>query len=153
MRDPILTPLGESQCHELSTLSTDTFQRTADLLVCSIMRRTLQTMLLGVPTLHARLRAADKPPVILDILQEVNPWPCNAPTFPKEDITKHEDPRVAEMLAVLEDDVQAMEVEEGYADKTGLFSMDRQGERAQRCRRWLFEREEKETVGQYSHSL
>jgi hypothetical protein len=36
------------------------------------MRRTMQTMVLGLPELRARLEASGKPPIMLDILQEVD---------------------------------------------------------------------------------
>jgi hypothetical protein len=61
-----------------------------------------------------------------------------------EAITAHPDPRVARMFEGLE----MGEPAEAYASKKGVFDHERLGERVERVRRWLFEREEKEIVGE-----
>ena len=55
----------------------DTVQATADLLVTSGLKRTLQTTILGFPALRKRLEAEGKPVVVLPQLQEVNDLPCD----------------------------------------------------------------------------
>lgn len=45
MKDPLLTPFGEKQCHDLAQSFPD--HESIDLLVCSPLRRTIYTTLLG----------------------------------------------------------------------------------------------------------
>ena len=109
------------------------------------MRRPLETMILGYPSLRSRLESEGKPPIILDILQEANGHPCDTPTYPVEAIINDEDP---ELRAIFKDlDWAHAEVSEGYASKKGIFDPSRVEERATRVREWLYNRPEREIVG------
>jgi hypothetical protein len=102
-------------------------------------------MILGYPSLLSRLSASGKPPIILDILQEANEYPCDIPTSPLSALVDNEDAEVKEMFQVL--DWSDVEVHDGWDSKEGIYAVDRVEERAERVRRWLFEREEREIVG------
>jgi hypothetical protein len=53
--DPVLTPTGEEQCYKLyQHLKKQPLARKIELVVCSPMRRTLQTMLLGLDDVLGR---------------------------------------------------------------------------------------------------
>jgi broad specificity phosphatase PhoE len=141
VRDAKLTPLGRLQAKHLNALTASTFQTTAELLVCSIQRRPMNTARLGYPSLHSRLAKAGKPPIVLDILQEVDDAPSDTPTYPPDDIRK--DPDFTEYLK----DVDLQGLDPMYATKEGVFHPDRVGERAEMVRRWLYDRPEREIVG------
>jgi len=136
--DAPLTDLGRQQSRELHGISRDTFQQTAELLVSSCMRRPLETMLIGYPELHARLEAEGKPPVVLDILQEVQANPCDTPTAPVEKLKEWKDGLFSSL------DFSALSPD--YASKTGIFDPIRAPERAKRVRKWLRDRPEGEIV-------
>jgi broad specificity phosphatase PhoE len=70
--DAPLTALGREQSKNLHSMTKDNIQQTADLLVSSVMRRPMETMLIGYADLQKRLEKEGKPPIILDTLQEVN---------------------------------------------------------------------------------
>ena len=125
----------------LHDLTRDTFQRTAELLVCSIQRRPINTARLGYLDLYDRLKEQGKPPIILDILQEVDDAPSDTPTYPPDDIRK--DPDFTEYLK----DVDLDGLDPMYATKEGIFHPDRVGERAVKVREWLYQRPEREIVG------
>ena len=107
------------------------------------MRRPLETMIVGYPDLLSRLSADGKPPIILDILQEVNRHACDTPTYPPEKIKNDE------TLGELFKDLDFSGLGEGYASKQGIFAPERVRERASRVRKWLYDRPEKEIVGEY----
>lgn len=106
------------------------------------MRRPLETMILGYPSLLSRLESAGKPPVILDILQEVNRHACDTPTYPPEAIKGDEE------LGHLFKDLDFSGLDPGYASKEGIFAPESVKERAARVRKWLYDRPEKEIVGE-----
>ena len=99
-------------------------------------------MLLGYPDLVSRLSARGQPPVILDILQEVNRHACDTPTYPPEAIQNDKD--LGEMFR----DLDFSGLDPGYASQEGIFAPERVKERAGRVRRWLYERPEREIVGE-----
>lgn len=138
--DAKLTPLGRTQAASLNHLSASSYQSTAELIVSSPMRRPLETMILGYPSLLSRLESAGKPPVILDILQEVNRHACDTPTYPPEAIKGDEE------LGHLFKDLDFSGLDPGYASKEGIFAPESVKERAARVRKWLYDRPEKEIV-------
>ncbi|KAJ3989543.1 histidine phosphatase superfamily [Lentinula detonsa] len=76
--DPPLTPLGRRQSEELYAQTAE-LQQSADLLVTSPLKRTLQTTIIGYRGLRARLESQNpaKPIIVLSRLQEVNDIPCD----------------------------------------------------------------------------
>lgn len=76
--DPILTELGRKQCQALHRQTKDTFQKTADYIVCSPLRRTISTAQDSFPDLISRLTrdGSDENvwPVLEPLLQEVGSW-------------------------------------------------------------------------------
>lgn len=144
VRDAKLTPLGRLQAKHLNELTHSTYQQTAELLACSIQRRPMNTARLGYPSLHSRLAKQGKPPIVLDILQEVDDAPSDTPTFPPDDI--RQDPDFTEYLK----DVDLGGLDPMYATKQGIFHPDRVAERAELVRKWLYERPEREIVGESS---
>ncbi|KAF8832212.1 hypothetical protein HHX47_DHR1001669 [Lentinula edodes] len=66
------------QAEELYSQTAE-LQQSADLLVTSPLKRTLQTTIIGYRGLRARLESQDspKPIVVLSRLQEVNDFPCD----------------------------------------------------------------------------
>ncbi|KAI0329913.1 phosphoglycerate mutase-like protein [Cubamyces sp. BRFM 1775] len=77
IRDAPLTARGREQAAALNEATKDTVQATADLLVTSGLKRTLQTTILAFPALRKRLEAEGKPVLVLPQLQEVNDLPCD----------------------------------------------------------------------------
>ena len=71
VHDAPLTALGREQAAKLHADTKDNIQQTADLLVTSGLRRTMQTAIIGYPELRKRLEAAGKPVIVLPQLQEV----------------------------------------------------------------------------------
>ncbi|ORY26137.1 histidine phosphatase superfamily [Naematelia encephala] len=136
--DAPLTELGKTQARELHNMSKDSVQRTADLLVCSPLRRPMETMLLGYPSLKSRLDREGKPVILLDILQEVGPYPCDTPTTPISAL-KAANGGIFSSL-----DFSTLSPE--YASKRGIYHPDRASERARQARRWLRDRPEAEIV-------
>ncbi|KAJ3734671.1 histidine phosphatase superfamily [Lentinula guzmanii] len=76
--DPPLTPLGRRQSEELYAQTAE-LQQSADLLVTSPLKRTLQTTIIGYRGIRARLESQNpaKPIIVLSRLQEVNDFPCD----------------------------------------------------------------------------
>ncbi|WVQ99655.1 hypothetical protein IAU59_006794 [Kwoniella sp. CBS 9459] len=136
--DAPLTNLGREQSKGLNQLSKNTFQKTAELLVCSPLRRPMETMLIGYPDLKARLESEGKPVILLDTLQEVGPYPCDTPTYPLEKLKNSN----GGMFSSLDFST----LSEDYASKTGIYDPRRGPERAREVRRWLRARPEKEIV-------
>ncbi|KAJ4392716.1 hypothetical protein N0V85_006872, partial [Neurospora sp. IMI 360204] len=138
--DPLLTPLGESQCFALR----DSFPYHDKIthLVASPMRRTLYTCLLSFQPAVERLRLQSQNDgkkgggvvVALPEVQEVSNLPCDCGSAPEK---LHEE-FDAEGLVDLE------LVQEGWQDKESPDSpwkpeMDKLKRRAEKARRWLFE--------------
>ncbi|WVQ79970.1 hypothetical protein IAT38_002071 [Cryptococcus sp. DSM 104549] len=136
--DAPLTALGRKQSKELHDITKNGVQRSAELLVCSPLRRPMETMLLGYPNLKARLDKSGKPVILLDLLQEVGPYPCDTPTHPISKLRESNDGIFSSLdFSTLSDD---------YASKKGIYHPDRGTERAKAVRRWLRDRPEGEIV-------
>ncbi|KAK6909832.1 hypothetical protein L486_00518 [Kwoniella mangroviensis CBS 10435] len=136
--DAPLTSLGKKQSRELNELTKDTFQKTAELLVSSPLRRPMETMLIGYPSLKERLDKEGKPVILLDTLQEVGPYACDTPTYPISKLKSSNDGIFSELdFSTLSED---------YASKQGIYAPENGSERAKRVRHWLRDREESEIV-------
>ncbi|WWC69952.1 uncharacterized protein I206_103896 [Kwoniella pini CBS 10737] len=136
--DAPLTYLGKTQSKELNEVTKDTFQKTAELLVSSPLRRPMETMLLGYPELKDRLEKEGKPVILLDTLQEVEAYPCDTPTYP-----------ISKLKASNNGIFSSLDfstLSEGYASKSGIYNPKNASERARRVRNWLRDREENEIV-------
>jgi hypothetical protein len=70
--DPVLTQNGRYQSDLLNYTTKHTFQKTAELLVTSGLKRSMQTMIVGYPWLRKRLEEAGTPVMVLPQLQEVS---------------------------------------------------------------------------------
>lgn len=70
VHDPKLTALGREQSKQLNDLTEDTIQPKVELILCSPMLRTLETMSIGYPSAVDRLIPEQKV-IIVDKLQEV----------------------------------------------------------------------------------
>ena len=71
VHDPQLTQNGRHQSTLLNNDTNHTFQKTAELLVSSPLKRSLQTTIIGYPVLRRRLEEEGTPVVVLPQLQEV----------------------------------------------------------------------------------
>lgn len=71
VHDAPLTLKGRHQSALLNEDTKDTFQKTAQLLVTSALKRPMQTMIIGYPLLRNKLEEAGKPIIVLPELQEV----------------------------------------------------------------------------------
>ena len=80
VHDPQLTQNGRHQSTLLNEDTNHTFQKTAELLVSSPLKRSLQTMVIGYPVLRRRLEEEGTPVVVLPQLQEVSGTPSSIPT-------------------------------------------------------------------------
>lgn len=134
LRDPLLTPLGESQCHTLSTTLPSI--STIDLIVASPIKRALYTALL---TFRAHLTANPTLRIIaLPDLQETSNLPCDTGSD----------------LAELQREFANMPIDfshmtPGWNNKTtGPYAPVARHvmARARRSRRWIAAREEKEVA-------
>jgi hypothetical protein len=94
-------------------------------------------MVIGYPDAKARL--AKEGVVVLDILQEVNGFPCDIPTYPPS--------AIASSLGGIVSDLDFSGLSEGYASKKGIFDPENVEQRAAAVRKWLLEREEDEIIG------
>lgn len=98
-------------------------------------------MIIGFQDLKSRL-PKDKI-IILDLLQECGSTPCDVPTYPSSLISAAQGGIFTDLnLSGLTNG------EEGYASKKGIFAPANVGWRADRVRKWLFDREEQEIVGE-----
>ncbi|EIW65902.1 hypothetical protein TREMEDRAFT_35661 [Tremella mesenterica DSM 1558] len=137
IRDAPLTDLGREQSIALLKRTRDGIQQTAQLLVSSPMRRTLETTLKGFATLKERLEKEGKNVVLLDILQEVEANPCDTPL------------PVSELKTTLNgifEDFDFSSISPEFTTKGGIFHPDNVEERARRVRLWLRDREEEEII-------
>ncbi|OWZ35271.1 hypothetical protein C356_05106 [Cryptococcus neoformans c45] len=136
--DAPLTTLGQEQSRQLNEATKNGVQKTAELLVTSPLRRPLETMLLGYPELKSRLEKSGKHVILLDILQEVGPYPCDTPTHPISAL-KASNGGIFSSL-----DFSALSPD--YASKEGIFAPANGVARAKLVRKWLRERPEREIV-------
>jgi len=82
--DGLLTQYGREQATNLNLLTIQNIQQTAELIVTSPLTRTLQTTIVGFPSLRAQLeaQAGSKGIIVLSRLQEVDHNPCKHSHFP-----------------------------------------------------------------------
>ncbi|KAJ3750595.1 histidine phosphatase superfamily [Lentinula detonsa] len=136
--DPPLTPLGRRQSEELYAQTAE-LQQSADLLVTSPLKRTLQTTIIGYRGIRARLESQNpaKPIIVLSRLQEVNDIPCD--TGSSRDELKQNDEFRGIDFESLEDD---------WNSKKGDFAPRSVAVRARArwVRRWLRDRPEQNIV-------
>ncbi|KAJ3771425.1 phosphoglycerate mutase-like protein [Lentinula raphanica] len=136
--DPPLTSLGRRQSEELFSQTTE-LQQSADLLVSSPLKRTLQTTIIGYRGLRARLESESpsKPIIVLSRLQEANDFPCD--TGSSKDQLRQDDEFQGIDFESLEDD---------WNSKKGDFAptTDKVRARARWVRRWLRDRPEQNIV-------
>jgi hypothetical protein len=99
----------------------------------------MQTMLLSYPTLVKRLEDQGKPPILLDIVQEVNAVPSDTPSYPVEELKNAKDGMFKHLdFSTLSPD---------YASKEGIYDPENVHQRAREVRRWLRSRDEQHIVG------
>ncbi|GAA5948190.1 hypothetical protein JCM3775_000333 [Rhodotorula graminis] len=144
--DAPLTKLGREQSRNLRNETEDDFQKDADLIVSSPLRRPMQTMIIGYAPLRERLERAGKPVVIMPELQEVNALPCDTgsdratlasdPEFTGLDLSPLEPSPTPEHWAGAS----------SWTSKEGIFAPERVEERARWVRRWLRDRSEDKIV-------
>ncbi|WWC61929.1 uncharacterized protein I303_104515 [Kwoniella dejecticola CBS 10117] len=132
-------------CEKLYETTKDTAQKTAQLIVSSPLRRTMETMLIGLKDLKDRLDAQGQPVILLDTLQEVDRKACHTPLSPAELLRCSND----EMFSSLDFST----LSEGYASKDGIFDPVNASERAKQVRRWLRDRLEREIVVVAHHDI
>ncbi|CAK9781208.1 hypothetical protein CC85DRAFT_289451 [Cutaneotrichosporon oleaginosum] len=138
IHDPSLTPVGRRQAGRLQDETIGSLQGTAQLLVTSPLRRTMETTLIAFPELKRRLEAEGKKVVLLDIAQEVEDLPCDTPLHPREELASSMDGMFS--------DLDFTGLSPDYASKQGIFDPERAAERAELVRKWLRERPEQEIV-------
>ncbi|GAA6003273.1 histidine phosphatase family protein [Rhodotorula paludigena] len=151
--DAPLTKLGREQSANLCKETQDGFQRDADLLVSSPLRRPMQTFIIGYAPLRERLEKEGKPVVILPELQECNDLPCDTGS---DRATLEADPEFAGLdLSSLDPSPvpahwgsfpSTVSPGKEWTSKQGLFSVDNVLERAKWVRRWIRSRPEKRIV-------
>ncbi|KAI9835870.1 MAG: hypothetical protein M1819_001768 [Sarea resinae] len=131
MHDPSLTPFGEEQCRQLRDRFP--YHHNVDLLVCSPIRRTIYTTLLGFePELKRGIKV-----IALPEAQETSDLPC--------DTGSDRSVLAAEMK---DKPVDLSLVQEGWNSKQGKWAPDSETvrARAKAARNWLKARPEKEIV-------
>jgi len=135
IRDPPLTPLGKQQAQRLNESTLHNIQTEAGLLVSSPLTRTLQTTLIGLPTLKSRLEAAGQPLIVLSRLQEKGDSPCDTG-------------RSREVLEKTEEfeGIDFSSLEDDWNVKAGDFAPENVAARAKWVRSWLRARPEREIV-------
>ena len=99
----------------------------------------MQTMMLSYPTLLKRLEEQGKPPILLDIVQEVKAVPSDTPSYPVEELKHSKDGMFVHL------DFSTLSPE--YASKKGIYHPDNVNDRAREVRRWLRARDEQSIVG------
>ncbi|EWC46386.1 hypothetical protein DRE_04329 [Drechslerella stenobrocha 248] len=144
IHDPILTPKGHTQCATLSTGFP--YHQSVTNVICSPLKRTIQTTLESFSPSIERLAAADSQWRIEThpIFQEVGEWQCDigspvptikdfvhecAVTFPNINLYKRVDLLDFTHVLALPD----------WPSKTGLYEAGRVEERADAARQYLFD--------------
>ena len=131
MHDPLLTPLGQRQCHQLRTDFPK--HESIDLVVASPLQRTLQTALLSfAPETERGLKV-----IALPDLQEVGDYPCD--TGSDVEILKKAMEGKPVDLSHVHDNWNTKKGEWGPADEKVI-------QRASKVRQWLKARPEKNIV-------
>ncbi|BGP35702.1 hypothetical protein JCM10296v2_007554 [Rhodotorula toruloides] len=143
IRDAPLTKLGRQQSAELHEDTEEHFQRDAELLVSSPLRRPMQTMIVGYAPLRKRLEAEGKPVILLPELQEVNDLPCDTGS---DRSFLESDPEFANLDFTPLSDSPAHHGGARWTSKQGFFAPENVEERARWVRKWLRERKEKKIV-------
>ncbi|GAA6015910.1 hypothetical protein JCM10207_006803 [Rhodosporidiobolus poonsookiae] len=140
--DAPLTKLGREQSADLRKETEGGFQRDAELLVTSPLRRPMQTLIIGYAPLRERLEKEGKPVIIMPELQEVNDLPCDTGS-PESALTSN--PEFSGLdFAPLARSKEVHGVE--WTSKQGIYDPERVEERAAWVRRWLRDRPEKKIV-------
>ncbi|KAG0144010.1 hypothetical protein CROQUDRAFT_660547 [Cronartium quercuum f. sp. fusiforme G11] len=134
--DAALTLTGKEQCNELNARTITNIQASAQLLVSSPLRRTLQTTLLGFPHLIKRLGGPNAI-IALPQLQENGSSPADTGSS-RAELEKQEEFEGID-FSLLEDE---------WNSKSGVWSPSETSlrKRAGWTRQWLAERPEEEIV-------
>ncbi|TNY19668.1 histidine phosphatase superfamily [Rhodotorula diobovata] len=144
--DAPLTKLGRQQSADLRNETQDGFQKDAQLLVSSPLRRPMQTAIIGFAPLRERLDKAGKPMVLLPELQEVNDLPCDTGS---DRTILESDPEFASLDFTSLTPSPApphWDSAPSWTSKQGIFNPERVTERARWVRRWVRERSESKIV-------
>ncbi|BGP20384.1 hypothetical protein JCM10213_002304 [Rhodosporidiobolus nylandii] len=140
--DAPLTKLGREQSANLRKETEAGFQKEAELLVTSPLKRPMQTMIIGYAPLRERLEREGKPVVVMPELQEVNDLPCDTGSLAA---SLQADPEFRGLdFSPLRESSEAHGVE--WTSKQGIFDPANVAERARWVRRWLRDRDEKKIV-------
>lgn len=134
--DAALTPTGKEQCLELNERTSLNIQESAQLLVTSPLRRTLQTTLIGFPHLISRLGGRSAI-IALPQLQENGKSPADTGS--------------SRMDLEADNEFEGIDfglLDDGWNSKSGVWSSDQNSlrRRAGWTRKWLAERPEEEIV-------
>lgn len=134
--DAVLTHKGKQQCVALDNLTQHTLQQSAQLLVSSPLRRTLQTSLIGLPTLVDRLGGPSSI-LVMPELQENSSSPADTGSS-RDELSKIEE----------FDGIDFSRLDDLWNSKTGFWSSDPKAlrRRAAWTRNWLANRPEDEIV-------
>lgn len=132
IRDPDLTPLGKEQCAQLA--KTFRYHSSVDLLVCSPLKRTIYTTLLGF---QPEIERGVVPIVALPEAQETSDMPCDTGLDPSVLAKDFEN-----------EPIDFSRVTEGWNSKKGRWApvKDAIQKRASDVREWLKARPEKQIV-------
>ncbi|GAA6006873.1 hypothetical protein JCM11491_003213 [Sporobolomyces phaffii] len=142
--DAPLTDLGRKQAAQLrkDTEHSDWINE-VELIVCSPLKRPMQTMLAGYGPLRDRLEQSGRPVIILPELEEVKNVPCDTGS---SRLTLESDPEFAGLDFSLLDHKRSLHKERAWNAKEGFYHQDNVKERAKWVRRWLRERKEAKIV-------
>ncbi|KAH9816235.1 histidine phosphatase superfamily [Melampsora americana] len=134
--DAALTPTGQEQCLELNQRTSSNIQKSAQLLVTSPLRRTLQTTLIGFPQLIDELGGRSAI-IALPQLQENGSSPADTGSS-RLDLERDKEFEGID-FSLLDD---------GWNSKSGVWSSDEDSlrQRAGWTRKWLAARPEEEIV-------
>ncbi|GAA5988885.1 hypothetical protein JCM11641_002110 [Rhodosporidiobolus odoratus] len=142
IRDAPLTKLGRQQSANLLEDTENEFQKDAELLVTSPLKRPMQTMIIGYAPLRERLEKEGKPVVVMPELQEVNALPCDTGS-PEASLSS--DPEFTGLdFSPLSASEKVWDVE--WTSKQGIYDPERAQERCKWVRNWLRDRKEKKIV-------
>lgn len=132
LHDPDLTPYGKEQCANLA--KTFPYHSSVDLLVCSPLRRTIYTTLLGF---QPDIERGVVPVVALPEAQETSDLPCDTGSDPPI-LTKEFEKQPVDLSRVMD----------GWNSKAGRWAPDEGAieKRALEARQWMKARPEKQIV-------